>query len=390
MHQGRYVFTQLFDYLPLHALRRAVHRYQGERYVKRFSCHDQFLSMAFAQLSARESLRDIEICLRAHQAKLYHLGIRGHIARSTLADANERRDWRIYEQLAQHLIRMARPLYVDEPLAGELSETTYALDSTTIELCLSTFPWARAMHPGKGGIKLHTLLDVRGSIPTMIHLSESRRHDVNAMDLIVPEAGAIYLMDRAYLDFSRLYQLHCAGAFFLMRAKHNLRFKRRYSHPVEDRNSIICDQTVVLARDVARHAFPLSLRRVRVRDVDAGGSIVLLTNHFGLSAQTISALYRHRWQIEIFFKWIKQHLHIKTFFGTSMNAVQTQIWIAVSVYVLIAIVRKRLETEASLYKILQILSVTLFEQISLKQLLSDIELQVDDPGECKQLSLLDY
>lgn len=390
MHQGRYVFAQLFEYLPMHVLRRAVQRYQGERYAKRFSCHDQFLCMAFAQLSARQSLRDIEICLRAHQAKLYHLGIRGRVARSTLADANERRDWHIYEELAQYLIRTARQLYVDEPLAGELSETTYALDSTTIELCLSTFPWARAMHPGRGGIKLHTLLDVRGSIPTMIHLSESRRHDVNALDLIIPEAGAIYLMDRAYLDFMRLYQLHCTGAFFVMRAKHNFRFKRRYSHPVKDRNSIVCDQTVVLARDVARNAFPAPLRRVRVRDVDAGGSIVLLTNHFGLSADTVSALYRHRWQVEIFFKWVKQHLRIKAFFGTSINAVQTQIWIAVAVYVLIAIVRKQLEIEASLYKILQILSVTLFEQIALKQILTDTELQVDDSCDCNQLNLFDY
>ena len=390
MHQGRYVFAQLFEYLPAHTLRRAVHRYQGERYVKRFSCHDQFRCMAFAQLSARESLRDIEICLRAHQAKLYHLGIRGRVARSTLADANERRDWRIYQDLAQYLIRQARQLYVDEPLADELSETAYALDSTTIELCLSTFPWARAMHAGKGGIKLHTLLDVRGAIPTMIHLSESRRHDVNALDLIIPEAGAIYLMDRAYLDFARLYQLHCAGAFFLMRAKHNLRFKRRYSLPVTNRTTIVCDQTVMLARDVARKAFPAPLRRVRVRNTDAGGSIVLLTNHFGLSAETIGALYRHRWQIEIFFKWIKQHLRIKAFFGTSPNAVQTQVWIAVAVYVLIAIVRKQLKVEASLYTILQVLSVTLFEQIPLKQLLADSELHIDADCDYNQLNLFDY
>lgn len=390
MHQGRYVFAQLFEYLPAHTLRRAVKRYQGERYVKRFSCHDQFRCMAFAQLSARESLRDIEICLRAHHAKLYHLGIRGRVARSTLADANERRDWRIYQDLAQYLIRQARPLYVDEPLAGELSETAYALDSTTIELCLSTFPWARAMHAGKGGIKLHTLLDVRGAIPTMIHLSESRQHDVNALDLILPEAGAIYLMDRAYLDFTRLYQLHCAGAFFLMRAKRNFRFKRRYSHPVADRTTIVCDQTIMLARDVARKAFPVPLRRIRVRDADAGGSIVLLSNHFGLSAETLGALYRHRWQIEIFFKWIKQHLRIKAFFGTSTNAVQTQIWIAVAVYVLIAIVRKRLKIEASLYTILQVLSVTLFEQIPLKQLLTDGVLHIDTDCDHKQLNLFDY
>ncbi len=390
MHQGRYVFAQLFEYLPMHVLRRAVRRYQGERYVKRFSCYAQFLCMAFAQLSARESLRDIEICLRAHKAKLYHLGIRGGVARSTLADANERRDWRIYADLAQYLIQTARQLYADEPLAGDLSQTTYALDSTTIELCLSAFPWARAVHAGRGGIKLHTLLNVRGSIPTMIHLSESRRHDVNALDLLIPEAGAIYLMDRAYLDFRRLYQLHCAGAFFLMRAKHNLRVKRRYSHPVADRARIVCDQTVVLARDIARKAYPAPLRRVRVRDVDAGGSIVLITNHFGLPANTIGELYRHRWQIEIFFKWIKQHLRIKAFFGTSLNAVQTQVWIAVTVYVLIAIVRKRLEIEASLYEILQILSVTMFEQVPLKQLLTDPPSHFCDPAFSNQLNLFDY
>lgn len=390
MHQGRYVFAQLFQHLPLHALRRAVQRHDGERYVKRFSCYDQFLCMAFAQLSGRESLRDIEICLRAHKAKLYHLGIRGGVARSTLADANERRDWRIYAEFAQYLIRTARRLYADEPLGAELAQTTYALDSTTIELCLSTFPWARAVHAGRGGIKLHTLLDVRSAIPTMIHLSEARRHDVNALDLVVPEAGAIYLMDRAYLDFARLYQLHCEGAFFLMRAKQNLRVTRRYSHPVEDRTAIICDQTVVLARDVARKAYEAPLRRLRVRDTDAGGSIVLLTNHFGLPADTISALYRHRWQIEIFFKWIKQHLRIKAFFGTSPNAVQTQVWIAVAVYVLIAIVRKRFKAEASLYEILQILSTTLFEQTSLKQLLTDVESQVCTEPTDNQLNLFSY
>lgn len=390
MHQGRYVFTQLFQHLPLHALRRSVRRYDGERYVKRFSCYDQFLCMAFAQLSSRESLRDIEICLRAHKEKLYHLGIRGGVARSTLADANERRDWRIYAELAQCLIRKARPLYVDDPLGFDLDETAYALDSTTIELCLSTFPWARAMHPGRGGLKLHTLLDVRGAIPTMIHLSESRRHDVNALDLLVPEAGAIYLMDRAYLDFERLYRIHCEGAFFLMRAKQNLRVKRRYSHPVNDRQLIVCDQTVVLARDVVRKTYPVPLRRVRVRDADAGGSIILLTNHFGLSAEVIGALYRHRWQIEIFFKWIKQHLRIKAFFGTSMNAVQTQVWIAVAVYVLIAIVRKRLEVDATLYEILQVLSVTLFEQIPLKQAFANPELHILQGAADNQLNLFDF
>lgn len=366
MHEGRFVFAQLMQHLPLHAFRRAVAEFHGNRYVKRFTCLDQFLCMAFAQLTGRESLRDIEICLRAHQAKLYHLGIRGHIARSTLADANEQRDWRIYADFAQHLIATARQLYADDPLDIELAHTAYALDSSTIELCLSVFPWARAMHAGCGGIKLHTLLDIRGAIPTVIHLSESRQHDVHMLDRITPEPGAIYLMDRGYLDFERLYRLHCEGAFFLMRTKKNLRVRRRYSHPVPDRSRIGCDQTVVLARDVVRLKYPAPLRRLRVCDPDDGQSIVVLTNHFALPALTVGALYRHRWQIELFFKWIKQHLRIKAFYGTSPNAVKTQVWIAVAVYVLIAIVRKRLRLDASLYELLQILSVTLFEQTPLE------------------------
>ncbi len=366
MHEGRYVFAQLMQHLPLHAFRRLVAQFDGNRYVKRFTCLDQFLCMAFAQLTARESLRDIEICLRAHQAKLYHLGIRGHVARSTLADANELRDWRIYAGFAQHLITTARQLYAGDPLDVELAHTAYALDSSTIELCLSVFPWARAMHAGRGGIKLHTLLDIRGAIPTVIHLSESRQHDVHMLDRITPEPGAFYLMDRGYLDFERLYRLHCEGAFFLMRTKKNLRTRRRYSHPVEDRQRIGCDQTVVLARDVVRNKYPAPLRRLRVRDPDDSQSIVVLTNHFALPAPTIGALYRHRWQIELFFKWIKQHLRIKSFYGTSPNAVKTQVWIAVAVYVLIAIVRKRLRLDASLYELLQILSVTLFEQTPLE------------------------
>lgn len=366
MHEGRFVFAQLMQHLPLHAFRRLVAQFDGNRYVKRFTCLDQFLCMAFAQLTGRESLRDIEICLRAHQAKLYHLGIRGHVARSTLADANEARDWRIYAEFAQRLIATARELYAGDPLDIELAHTAYALDSTTIELCLSVFPWARAMHAGHGGIKLHTLLDIRGTIPTIIHLSESRQHDVHMLDRIVPEPGAIYLMDRGYLDFERLYRLHCEGAFFLMRTKKNLCVRRRYSHPIQDRQRIGCDQTVVLAREVARHRYPAPLRRMRVRDPDDGQSIVLLTNHFALPATTVGALYRQRWQIELFFKWIKQHLRIKAFYGTSPNAVKTQVWIAVAVYVLIAIVRKRLRLSASLYELLQILSVSLFEQTALE------------------------
>jgi len=325
---------------------------------------DQFLCMAFAQLAGRESLREIEICLRAHAAKLYHLGIRGNVARSTLADANEKRDWHIYADFAQRLIAIARRLYADEPLGEELQQAAYALDSTTIELCLSVFPWAKTVHPGCGAIKLHTLLDLRCSIPTDVRVSEGLRHDIHMLDDFAPEPGAIYVMDRGYLDFVRLFRLHRAGAFFLMRAKKNLRVTRRYSLPVEDRQAIICDQTVVLAREVVRHRYPDPLRRLRVRDDDS--SIVLITNHFGLPAHSLSALYRHRWQIEIFFKWIKQHLRIKAFFGTSPNAVKTQVWIAVSVYVLIAIVRKRLNTTASLHDLLQILSVTLFEQTTLE------------------------
>jgi hypothetical protein len=387
MHEGRFVFTQLMQHLPMHTFRRLVAKFDGNRYVKRFTCLDQFLCMAFAQLTGRESLRDIEICLRAHQAKLYHVGIRSAVARSTLADANEQRDWQIYAEFAQSLIATARRLYVNDPLDIELAHTAYALDSTTIELCLSVFPWARAMHAGRGGIKLHTLLDIRGAIPTVIRFSQSRQHDVHMLDQLVPEAGAIYLMDRAYLDFERLYRIHCEGAFFLMRTKKNLRVSRRYSHPVENRILIGCDQTVVLTRDIAYHKYPSPLRRVRVRDPDNGLSIVLLTNHFGLSATTISALYRHRWQIEIFFKWIKQHLRIKAFYGTSPNAVKTQVWIAVAVYVLIAIVRKRLQLTTPLYELLQILSVTVFEQTPLECLLRQHALHSSVVDESNQLIL---
>lgn len=387
MHEGQFVFTQLMQHLPMHTFRRCVAQFDGNRYVKRFTCLDQFLCMAFAQLTCRESLRDIEICLRAHQAKLYHLGIRGRVSRSTLADANEQRDWRIYAQFAQSLITTARRLYVNEPLDIELAHTAYALDSTTIELCLSMFPWARAMHPGCGGIKLHTLLDLRGCIPTVISFSESRQHDVHMLDELIPEPGAIYVMDRAYLDFDRLFRLHCEGAFFLMRTKKNLNILRRYSHAVTDRALIGCDQTVVLAREVVRKKYPSPLRRIRVRDPDTGESIVLLTNQFVLPATTLGALYRQRWQIEIFFKWIKQHLRIKVFFGTTPNAVKTQVWIAVSVYVLIAIVRKRLKLTASLYELLQILSVTLFEQTSLECAFQQSDLHKSDDGRANQLIL---
>lgn len=387
MPQSRYVFAQLMQHLPWHTFRRLVAKYDGNRYVKRFSCVDQYLCMAFAQLTGRESLRDVEVCLRAHHDKLYRMGLRSRVARSTLADANEQRDWRIYAGFAQALIATARRLYADEPLAWELTQTAYALDSTTIDLCLSVFPWARAVAPGHGGIKLHTLLDLRGAIPTMIQVTPARGHDVRVLQQLVPEPGAIYVMDRGYLDFAALYRIHCEGAFFLMRAKKHLRATRRYSHAVTDRNTIACDQTVVLSRQVARKDYPAPLRRLRARDIDAGGSIVLLTNHFALPATTVGALYRNRWQIEIFFKWIKQHLRIKAFFGTSANAVKTQVWIAVSIYVLIAIVRKRLKAEASLYELLQILSVTLFEQDTLQCVLARPVSHLADKHPAKQLIL---
>lgn len=387
MPQGRFVFTQLMQHLPLHTFRRLVAKYDGHRYVKRFSCLDQFLCMAFAQITGRESLRDIELCLRAHHAKWFHLGLRGHVARSTLADANERRDWRIYAEFAQALIGTARRLYAGEALSEGLAQTVYALDSSTIDLCLSVFPWARAVHAGHGGIKLHTLLELRGAIPTVLHVTPAQEHDLHMLDRLVPEAGAIYLMDRGYLDFVRLYRWHRSGAFFVMRAKKNLRVRRRYSHPVQDRAVVACDQTVVLARAVARARYPAVLRRLRLRDPDTGKSIVLLTNEFALSATTIGALYRQRWQVELFFKWIKQHLRIKAFFGTSANAVKTQVWIAVAVYVLIAIVRKRLHSCASLYEWLQILSVTVFEQTPLEDVFPKAFSHISEEPIAKQLIL---
>jgi len=388
MHQGRFVFAQLMQHLPWHTFRRLVRKYDGDRYAKCFSCTDQFLCMAFAQLTQRDSLRDIEVCLRAHHAKLFHLGIRARVARSTLADANETRDWRIYADFAQVLIGSARRLYANDPLSFELDQVAYAIDSTTIELCLSLFPWASAMHAGCGAIKLHTVLDVRGAIPCEIHVSPGRQHDVHLLDHLVPESGAIYVMDRAYLDFARLYRLHEAGAFFLMRAKKNLRVTRRYSLPVSDRRVTICDQTVVLARDVARADYPAPLRRLRLRDATTGQSIVLLTNHVQLPAQSVGTLYRHRWQIEIFFKWIKQHLRIKAFYGTSTNAVKTQVWIAVAVYVMIALLRKRLSSDASLHELLQILSVTLFEKTPINTLLHPSTSHLRESESAKQLILL--
>ena len=369
MYAGKLVFAQVMDHLPLHTFRRYVARHRGEHKVKRFSCLDQYLCMAFAQLTYRESLRDIEACLRAQSSKLYHLGIRSKVARNTLANANATRDWRIYCEFAQSLIGTARRLYADEPFGVDLKDTVYALDATTIDLCLSVFPWA-PFRSTKAAIKLHTLLDLRGNIPSFIFISDGKLHEVNILDQLVPEPGAFYVMDRGYIDFERLSRFDEAGSFFVTRAKSNLKVQRRYSHPVDRNTGLICDQTVVLTGFYSRKGFESPLRRINFNDPESGKTLVFLTNNFALPALTITKLYRLRWQIELFFKWIKQHLRIKAFFGTSENAVKTQIWIAVSVYVLVAIVKKRLKLSASLYEILQILSLTMFERIPLHQLLT--------------------
>jgi hypothetical protein len=369
MNAGRLVFAQVMQHLPLTTFRRCVARYDGEHKVKSFSCLDQYLSMAFAQLTYRESLRDIEACLRAQANKLYHLGIRSRVSRSTLAGANEVRDWRIYADLAQSLIGIARRLYVDEPFGVDLKETVYALDSSTIDLCLSVFAWA-PFRSTKAAIKLHTLLDLRGNIPTFLYISDGKLHDVNVLDQLVPEPGAFYVMDRGYVDYARLHRLHEAGSFFVTRAKSNLKAQRRYSHPVDRSTGLICDQTIMLTGFYSRQDFETPLRRVKFIDPETGKRLVFLTNNFALPALTIADLYRCRWQVELFFKWIKQHLRIKVFFGTSENAVKTQVWIAVSVYLLVAIVKKRLHISASLYEMLQILSLTMFERMPLDQLLS--------------------
>jgi len=369
MNQGKLVFAQVMQHVPLSTFRRCVKRYGGEHKVKQFSCLDQFLCMAFAQLTFRESLRDIEACLRAQTAKLYHMGFRSSVARNTLANANATRPWQIYAEFAQHLIAIARRLYAEESFGVDLKETVYAFDATTIDLCLSVFPWA-PFRSTKAAVKLHTLLDLRGPIPSFIHISDGKLHDVNVLDQLLPEPGAFYILDRGYTDFERLHRLHEAGSFFVIRAKSNLKAQRRYSHVVDRSTGLICDQTVLLTVFYSQQGFPEPLRRIRIKDPESGKRLVLLTNHFALPALTIGELYRCRWQIELFFKWIKQHLRIKAFFGTTENAVKTQIWIAVSVYVLVAIIRKRLKLEASLYEILQILSLTMFERTPLNQLLA--------------------
>jgi len=368
MNQGKLVFAQLMQHLPLSTFRRCVARYAGEHKVKTFSCLDQYLCMAFAQLTYRESLRDIEACLRAQAPKCYHMGLRGNVARNTLANANAVRDWRIYCDYAQSLIGIARRLYADEPLGVELKETVYALDSTTIDLCLSVFSWA-PFRATKAAVKLHTLLDLRGPIPSFVFVSDGKLHDVNILDQLEPEPGAFYVVDRGYIDFERLARFHRAGSFFVTRAKSNFKAERRYSRPVDRKTGLICDQTVVLTGFYSHKDFAAPLRRIRYRDPESGKRLVFLTNNFALAALTITQLYRLRWRVELFFKWIKQHLRIKAFYGTSENAVKSQIWIAISVYVLVAIVRKRLNLSASLYEILQILSLTMFERTPLNQLL---------------------
>jgi len=389
MFAGRLIFAQVMDFMPLPIFRRCVAKYQGDFRVRKFSCLDQFLCMAFAQITYRESLRDIEVCLRSQSKKLYHMGIRGKVSRSTLAEANENRDWRIYAELAHHLIVTARDLYSSDSFLADLDETVYALDSTTIDLCLSVFPWANFRRT-KAAIKLHTLLDLRGSIPTFIHISDGKLHDVNVLDLLPIEAGAYYVMDRGYLDFRRLFSLSKASAFFVTRAKSNTKYRRLYSHPVDRTTGLICDQTILLTGVATKKDYPEKLRCVKFQDLETGKTLVFLSNNFTLPALTIAQLYRSRWQVELFFKWIKQHLRIKTFFGTSENAVKSQIWIAVSVYVLVAIMKKRLNLKESLYTILQIISVTAFENISFYQLVAERDCKTEITPTCNQLKLFDF
>ena len=372
MYTGKTVFSQLMDFLPMYEFRKCVDRYGGNYHTSSFSCMDQYLCMSFAQLTYRESLRDIEACLRSRREKLYHLGIRGRISRSTLAEANERRDWRMYADFCQILISTARSLYADEDFGVELKETAYALDSTTIDLCLSIFPWA-SFRKHKAAVKMHTLLDLRGNIPSFIEITEGALHDVNILDILVPEPGSFYIMDRGYLDFERLYVFTQLLAFFVTRTKKNTKVRRVYSHPVDRNDGLRYDQTVMLVTPKSLTGYPEKLRRVKYFDAEREKQLVFLTNNFILPALTIAKLYKCRWQIELFFKWIKQHLRIKAFYGTSDNAVKTQLWIAVSTYVLVAIIRKRLHLELNLYTILQILSVTLFEKVPLDQLFANYD-----------------
>lgn len=388
MNKGQSIFSQIMDFLPLKSFQHCVKKYHGNYKVKSFTCLDQFYSMAFAQLTYRESLRDIESCLRSQPNQLYHMGFRSIVSRNTLAHANEKRDWRIYAEFAQILIHRARTLYRDDDFGMELKDTVYALDSTTIDLCLSLFPWA-IFRQRKGAIKLHTLMDLRGYIPTFIWLTDGRFHDVNILDHLIPEPGSIYLFDRGYTDFSRLFTLHLYGAFFVILAKSNLRFKRIYSHAVDKSSGLQCDQTIALSNYYAQKDYPEKLRRVKYYDSEHDRHLVFLSNIFTLSSLQIAELYKCRWRIEIFFRWIKQNLRIKSFYGTSPNAVKTQIWIAISIYVLIAIIKKRLKIDASLYTFLQILSVNIFEKVPILQLVTNDHNMNTDTHPSNQLNLFD-
>ena len=388
MYSGQIVFSQVMRFLPLRAFHRCVERYRGEYKVQNFTCIEQFLCMAFAQLTYRESLRDIEVCLRGNRSKLYHMGIHSRVAKSTLADANEVRDWRIYADFAQVLIARARNLYVHENFGVELKNTVYALDSTTIDLCLSLFPWAR-FRKAKGAVKMHTLLNLRGSIPEFIHVSDGKMADVNVLDILIPEAASFYIMDRGYIDFARLYTMHQSLAFFVTRAKRNFQFKRRYSHPIDKSTGLRSDQTIILTGVNTAKDYPEPLRRIHYYDAETCKHFIFLTNNFLLPAIIIAQLYKARWRVELFFKWIKQHLRIKKFYGTSENAVKTQIWIAVCAYVLVAIIKKELGLDQSLYTILQFVSVSIFEKTSILQALSKPEPHIQKGAFDIQLTLFD-
>jgi transposase len=389
MNYGKTIFSQIMDFLPMYEFHKCVERYHGNQRIRTFSCMDQFLCMAFAQLTYRESLRDIEACLRSMNSRLYHMGIRGTIARATLSKANENRDWRIYADFAQILIHIARELYLNEDFGVELENTVYALDATTIDLCLTLFSWAR-FRKNKGAIKLHTLLDLRGSIPSFIKITDGKMADVNILDILVPEAGSFYIMDRGYLDFARLHALHQDLAFFVTRAKSNIQCRRLYSRPIDKTTGLRCDQTILLTGVQSIRDYPEQIRLIRFFDSETNNRFRFLTNNFCLDALTITQLYKSRWKIELFFKWIKQHLRIKAFFGTSENAVKTQIWIAISVYVLVAIIKKRLKLEPSLYTILQILSITAFEKMPLYQVLTQTEAEHVNQQNHNQLELFKF
>ena len=386
MNTGKTIFSQIMEFLPLYEFHKCIQRYHGDYKVQSFSCLDQFLCMAFAQLTYRESLRDIESCLRFMRPKLYHMGLRGQVSRNTLANANNQRDWHIYADLAQALIHRARKLYLNEPFGVELEQTVYALDATTIDLCLSLFPWAR-FRKNKAAVKLHTLLNLRGSIPSFIEITDGKVADVNILDILVPEAGAFYIMDRGYLDFARLHVLHQALTFFVTRAKSNLQCRRLYSRIVDKTTGLRCDQTILLTGVQSIKDYPEQIRLVQFFDSETNNRFRFLTNNFSLDALTITQLYKSRWKIELFFKWIKQHLRIKAFFGTSENALKTQIWIAISVYVLVAIIKKELKLKQSLYTILQILSVSIFDKTHILQALMETNLNDDNTNNDNQLKL---